>query len=1019
MTLPPSNNIAQAAWTQNRKGLYCGKCPEKDAPCLLSGMYHPDARITFLLPSPDLASVERGAPLHDRDSVVFVQLIKEFVAKFNLPFQYNVTYVVGAALDKAPKKEVSEACFNYVSHKLIVARRAYEARHGSSDFHILIPMGKPALESLDISARKITAARGGTYDVEIGEYTWKAMPTLGVSHLAAKPGLMRQVQTDLYRALVSAINQEQKKIVTSDDLSANYVLPQTIEEVAAVCDEIIAYTDASKIADPDLWPISVDTETNTLQPHREDAKVLMVSFAWDDGRATAIALDHEDSPYDAAEALTHVKRVLACPKPKIFHNAKFDYQMLDLCYGNKHEVVTNNIWWDTLLGEHFIDEAKTGFNSLKTIVDIYAPSYSGYEGKLHESLRSRSASADVELLPDYISSGLWRLPSGEAPRLIDFFPSLQYTPISGSEDFWTKLSDEERLEILELEKTYLMAALHSGDSAQAKAKSSARNRIRSRAKKWGIEPPDTVRAYDFSNDNLGYANVPFHVLLVYAAADADVTRIICKKQQSIMAQRQIAPHGRSLMAGIYVPGTYALGKMEYRGTAIDRDLLHTYAQELSEVEARAREAIISLVCQSDFNPNSGAELTAAVRKKFSFDERDLSYNDDKSISTQESILRQWVKTYKGSREGEFAEYLLIYRKAAKARSSFVDKLLELSAYDGRIHTQFVLNGTATGRLASRSMNLQNIPKWVCKFLTLDAEGNLVAPGWNVKRAFVPSDPDHVFWQMDISAAEVRVLCVYAKDPQLIRALIDGLDIHSFITSHVFDIPYEHIEANRSNPDIDHKRSACKRVVFGTLYGAGIYKIAEQIYGALSHDQEEKEAQVAFAKNTMDLLFTRFPLIGAYIKRTKLEVARNKQVQTIFGRYRRFPLAAASGKFRAQAEREAVNFKIQSTASDIVVSQLCEISDHIHEIGGEIQITVHDSICGEIHKDRVPEMQAFFDRYILDRVAEKFEWLPVPFKYDLEIGPNYGDLTSYNNLFKDPADVAEKDMKILRSAGLLP
>jgi DNA polymerase-1 len=203
------------------------------------------------------------------------------------------------------------------------------------------------------------------------------------------------------------------------------------------------------------------------------------------------------------------------------------------------------------------------------------------------------------------------------------------------------------------------------------------------------------------------------------------------------------------------------------------------------------------------------------------------------------------------------------------------------------------------------------------------------------------------------------------------------------------------------------------VVFGMIYGAGPYKIAEQIYNGLATDEAEKEEQIRFAKSVMDMLFDRFPKIQEYIDSTVREVQAHNQVRTYFGRRRRFDLRKASWKEERACERKAVNFKIQSSASDIVLAQLCAVTEAIEEIGGEVLLTVHDSIAGEIDRDCVPLMRAFFDHHIVDEVLRKFSWLPVPFAYDLEVGPTYGELVAYDVLESREEDVAERVLKKVR------
>ena len=53
--------------------------------------------------------------------------------------------------------------------------------------------------------------------------------------------------------------------------------------------------------------------------------------------------------------------------------------------------------------------------------------------------------------------------------------------------------------------------------------------------------------------------------------------------------------------------------------------------------------------------------------------------------------------------------LIEYREAAKLLSTYITPMPDLADKDGRIHTTFTQNVTATGRLSSLNPNLQNIP----------------------------------------------------------------------------------------------------------------------------------------------------------------------------------------------------------------------------------------------------------------------------------------------------------------------
>jgi DNA polymerase-1 len=307
---------------------------------------------------------------------------------------------------------------------------------------------------------------------------------------------------------------------------------------------------------------------------------------------------------------------------------------------------------------------------------------------------------------------------------------------------------------------------------------------------------------------------------------------------------------------------------------------------------------------------------------------------------------------------------------------------------------------------SSDMNLQNIPK--------------ILAGYNIKKLFITDNQQKlVFVNVDYKGAEVRVFTAYARDPALIKALNDGLDMHSFFAATVFKRPYADYD-KRDEPLshmteeycklLNRERTQIKRVVFGILYGAGPKKIAEQI--GVSDEEGQK---------LIDMLFEMFPAIRDYIDEVKYLVSRDGYVDTIFGRRRRFPLMATS-RHRSRAERQACNFKIQSTSSDIVIAQLIEMHDVInsnqtwpewgihkplHTYGTRVLLTVHDSIGFQWPKELLHALEAWVTYYGETRVREKFPWLPVPFKIDIEVGPSYGECVALPKYLKNnPANNLE-------------
>jgi DNA polymerase I-like protein with 3'-5' exonuclease and polymerase domains len=319
-------------------------------------------------------------------------------------------------------------------------------------------------------------------------------------------------------------------------------------------------------------------------------------------------------------------------------------------------------------------------------------------------------------------------------------------------------------------------------------------------------------------------------------------------------------------------------------------------------------------------------------------------------------------------------------------------------------------------------NMQNIPKKIGIH--------------NIKKIFIPSHPSLAFVNTDAKAAEVRIYAAYSHDKNLIQALNDGLDPHSFVASLVYSpanilkgIAPEHHKQTLATVGTDDEhpwtyedfcerdafiddglklpegknsslfkygvklndlRSIIKRVVFGILYGATPAKVSSVV--SIPDDQ----AQVI-----VNTLFTMFPAMKSYIQDTKDQLNSFNFVETFIGRRRRFNnLHSLPFFMRNKAERQSINFKIQSTSSDIVMDVLHHIELPLHnDLRGELLLTVHDSIGFECPKNYVSQLPDFIKKYGVDYVADRYPWLPVPFQWDVEVGNSYGELMSVPNYLK--------------------
>jgi DNA polymerase-1 len=465
---------------------------------------------------------------------------------------------------------------------------------------------------------------------------------------------------------------------------------------------------------------------------------------------------------------------------------------------------------------------------------------------------------------------------------------------------------------------------------------------------------------------------------------------------------------KSVVTNIAVPVSKVLAKMEYEGIRVDRPYLADLYTKLGDVIDNTERELYK-IAGKDLKLNSAAAIANLLfnegyvhpdtgqRVYYPSESKTRTGQDQ----TTEKVLKALVKKYKCP----FSAKKLIYSKAYKAKNTFCQNVLDLSALDGFLHTNYNIHGTGTGRLSSNDENMQNIPKKLA--------------GHSIKSIFIPSDDSMAFVNADAKGAEIRIFTAYSRDAELIKAINDGLDTHAFFASKIveavraapnaaevlmsmglddaYPLIYEDFDQREmwkiKDPKygemLDKFRTAVKRVVFGILYGAGPAKIAETI--GISKAQ---------AKAIIDLLFSMFPSIPRYMEETKWELRQFGMVETYFGRRRRFAMKGVQGMLRARAERQAVNFKIQSTSSDIVLGRLVDVAAPLErDLQGRLLLTVHDSIGFELPKRYLSQLPDFISEHLVKQAGIKHPWLPVDFKWDFEVGNSYGSLMPFEEYMK--------------------
>jgi DNA polymerase-1 len=320
----------------------------------------------------------------------------------------------------------------------------------------------------------------------------------------------------------------------------------------------------------------------------------------------------------------------------------------------------------------------------------------------------------------------------------------------------------------------------------------------------------------------------------------------------------------------------------------------------------------------------------------------------------------WVQTeMPNTPAADLAGLVEDFRGRKKILGTYVDGLLALTDLTNSVHASFNLAGTSTGRLSCNDPALQTIPQMA---------------GPAIRRAFVPP-PGYVWMKADYSQLELRVAAYLSQDSNMIQAFIDERDIHSEVAAAMFQIDPNDVSKKQ--------RYAAKFVDFGVLYGRGAFSIA---YGRELRQYHWTEQM---AQEFIDNYLNEFSRLRDWMAGQRRDVLSKQELSTPLGRIRRWPFIHQST--RGEAQRQALNFPIQSTASDITLNALIHLHSELlaRELLTRIVITVHDEIDLVVKIEELPEVVDLVYNCMENRLPLDIN---VPIKAEIEIGPNWADVS---------------------------
>jgi DNA polymerase I len=410
-----------------------------------------------------------------------------------------------------------------------------------------------------------------------------------------------------------------------------------------------------------------------------------------------------------------------------------------------------------------------------------------------------------------------------------------------------------------------------------------------------------------------YEDAPEEARLEYACKDAIYTLSLYRRFTGVLRDRGIPD---SLVEHVHRLAASLLGT-EIRGIAVDLPYLMergTFLQKAIQdlkPQMRAACSVQITACEMDMWAKE-IDKFKTEKKRQSVQKPEFSF--DSSTQLKEllySRLRLPVQYDQKTRKPTTGDDALValadahslipllreYRGHQKVYGSYIEGTLDRMV-DGRIHPEFNINGTKTGRISHSNPNMGQLP----------ASGGI--------RGIYISDRGHCLISADYAQLEVVLAAHFSQDANLLKVVLEGASLHD-ITAEALGIP----------------RPLAKTLNFALQYGAGEWKVAQVL-----------SCSPAEAKHALDKYWEAYSGLKRLIDECHAKVDRGEPIINPFGRQRHFPTTFESQRDKNRAYRQSFNALIQGTGGDLTSKAFYNIDRDLKDMkAGYGLFTVHDEI----------------------------------------------------------------------------
>jgi DNA polymerase-1 len=467
--------------------------------------------------------------------------------------------------------------------------------------------------------------------------------------------------------------------------------------------------------------------------------------------------------------------------------------------------------------------------------------------------------------------------------------------------------------------------------------------------------------YDLGDEIKQAQSVPLKRLCIYNGMDCDYTlQLYSLFRKQLVKEPRLA----RLYMKLLMPASNALTEIEARGIYVDGRRLQDRTEQADSVLGKLTQYMDK--SSGGINYNSPQQVA-----QWLFNDLDLPVLEETPTgnpSTREGVL------FSLEREHKVVKALLKYRKWSKWWTTYLLPWEEKRDGRSRLHTNYLLHGTVTGRLSSRGPNLQQVPRDPFIRSVLGA-----SPGW-------------IFVEADYSQIELRIAAMIAHEDTMLRVLGSGEDMHTNTAVSIL---------RKLPADItkDDRVIWGKHPNFGLIFGMGPGR--EDSKGGYRDYCWDNGIEISYedASRAYNRFHEAYPRLRSWHERQKRLATRYGRVSNALGRIRHLPdMQSSDQAVRAEAERQAINSPVQSLASDLMLVSLVRLSNDLPSRIARIIGTTHDQLMFEVRDGYVDETC-----HRIKETMEDMAWvekvfgaqITVPITAEISLGTHWGEDEVWN------------------------